>query len=345
MRCLFILTSAALLAQSSAVSAQGYGNPVAMVDSWYRAYLGRTALRDPASAGWVNLLEQGHSPASVLSRILGSAEYFNRVGGTLPAYIQALYRQVVGRPPTPAEFNFWLRRAYSRSRRAIAYGILTQNAGAGMAVAPAAVVVPTWRPPLRGTTLTFVRATISIPIRCTPCWGFAHGDVDFLTSARDNRLWIAPEASAMLRRNLCLLLAASAILVAVLSVGVWLLRPRIVVTQASCDAIQPGMTFAEVTAIIGAPPGDYGSDERPRVVLDLYGGGVLMKEGELQQWGGDEGFIQVGFDANGTVLWKRFVEAGSPSPETPLDTLRRWLTPRRARRAPSTYETLQERAP
>jgi hypothetical protein len=142
MRYLCIFTTAVLLAQPSPASAQFVGDPVALVDSWYRMYLGRSALNDPASAGWINLLRQGGSPASVLAGILGSPEYFNRVGGTMPAFVTAVYRDVVGRPPTPGELNFWLRRAFTQSPREIATEILAQNPGAGMITTLPGVVAP-----------------------------------------------------------------------------------------------------------------------------------------------------------------------------------------------------------
>ena len=142
MRYLCIFTTAVLLAQSSPVSAQVVSDPVALVDSWYRAYLGRSALNDPGSAGWINLLRRGSPPASVLAGILASREYFNRVGGTMPAFITAIYSDVVGRPPTPGELRFWLRRAYTQSRRDIANDILAQNPGAGMFVTLPGVVAP-----------------------------------------------------------------------------------------------------------------------------------------------------------------------------------------------------------
>jgi hypothetical protein len=142
MRYLCIFATAALLAQSSPVSAQTVGDPVALVDSWYRAYLGRSALNDPASAGWINLLRRGSAPAPVLAGILGSDEYFNRVGGTMPAFIRAVYREAVGRPATPGELRFWLRRANVQSRRDIANDILAQNPGAGIVVTLPGVVAP-----------------------------------------------------------------------------------------------------------------------------------------------------------------------------------------------------------
>lgn len=142
MRHLCVFATAVLLAQSSPVSAQALADPVALVDSWYRAYLGRSALNDPGSAGWIILLRRGSPPASVLAGVLGSHEYFYRVGGTMPAFISAIYRDVVGRPPTPGEFRFWQRRAFTQSRREIANEILAQSPGAGMFVTLPGVVSP-----------------------------------------------------------------------------------------------------------------------------------------------------------------------------------------------------------
>jgi hypothetical protein len=142
MRYLFLLTTAVLLGQSSAVSAQAYGDPVAAVDSWYRAYLGRTSLNDPSSVGWVNLLRRGSSPQSVIAGILGSDEYFNRVGGTMPAFLQALSHEALGRPLSPSESNFWMQRAHTQTRQEIASEMLLQNPAGGIIVTPPAVVVP-----------------------------------------------------------------------------------------------------------------------------------------------------------------------------------------------------------
>ncbi len=61
--------------------------------------------------------------------------------------------------------------------------------------------------------------------------------------------------------------------------------------------------------ILGGPPGDYQTGRRG-LVVDLYAGGALMVEGQREEWGGDEGYVQVWFDANGTVTSKRFVPAG-----------------------------------
>jgi hypothetical protein len=142
MRYIYIFTIAVLLGQAAPVSAQAVADLVALVDSWYRMFLGRSALRDPAGAGWINLLRRGGSPGSVLAGILASPEYFNRVDGTMPAFIRAVYTQAVGRAPTPGELRFWLRRANIQSRQDIANDILAQHPAAGMVVTLPGVVAP-----------------------------------------------------------------------------------------------------------------------------------------------------------------------------------------------------------
>lgn len=112
-----------------------------------------------------------------------------------------------------------------------------------------------------------------------------------------------------------------------LGIGGWLLwpaTPGTAITRENFEKIQEGMTLPEVEAILCAQPGDYGIRRRG-IILDLYGGGVFMNPGQFRSWGGDEGFIQAGFDGNEIVLWKRFVESGPPLAESPFDALRRWL--------------------
>jgi hypothetical protein len=140
MRQLLILPALWLLGLAPDVSAQTYDAPT-LVDSWYRTYLGRPSYVDGGGTGWVNLLLQGNTPQSVLSSILGGEEYLARSGGTMAGYIQSLYSQVLGRPPTPAEQEFWLRQSYTQDRKTIAYEILTQNPSSGIIVTPPRTVV------------------------------------------------------------------------------------------------------------------------------------------------------------------------------------------------------------
>jgi hypothetical protein len=113
----------------------------------------------------------------------------------------------------------------------------------------------------------------------------------------------------MSNRYWLMLLTASVMTLLIGGTLALLLRKPIRISEASCHRIQPGMTQREVEVILGAPPGDYETGRRG-IMLDLYGNGVLMQEGRREEWGGDDGIIQVGFGPDGTVLWKRFVPAG-----------------------------------
>jgi hypothetical protein len=145
MRHILILTTAILLGQASVTPAQvypAYGDPLAVIDNWYLTYLGRSCRNDPGSAGWVNLLRQGREPMWVLSGILGGDEYFNRVGGTMPAFVQAMITQALGHRLTQAELDYWMQRAYAQNRQQLAYAMLTQNPFSEAYTNPPAAVIP-----------------------------------------------------------------------------------------------------------------------------------------------------------------------------------------------------------
>lgn len=121
----------------SVAPAQVYGDSNALVDYWYRTYLGRAP--DPAMAGWVAQLNRGTPADAVLAGILGSDEYYGRGGSTPQGFVALLYNDIQGRPPTLAEVNYWVRRMYSTDRAGIADAILVQNPGVW--VRPRTVVV------------------------------------------------------------------------------------------------------------------------------------------------------------------------------------------------------------
>jgi hypothetical protein len=125
----FVLFSAAglVMLTASAAPAQVYGDNAALVDYWYRTFLGRAP--DAAMAGWVNALNQGQPADQVLSGILASPEFYNRGGATPQGFITLLYSTILQRAPTPAELDFWIRRMYTEDRQAIADEILKQNPG------------------------------------------------------------------------------------------------------------------------------------------------------------------------------------------------------------------------
>jgi hypothetical protein len=115
-----ILTAGVLLGLVPFANAQALAeDPASLVENWYQVYLGRNASTDPGAILWENELRVGN-------------------GSTAQGYIEGLFRDVLGRQPTPAELDFWSRRMYTEDRRTIAYELLTQNPGAGVVVTPAA---------------------------------------------------------------------------------------------------------------------------------------------------------------------------------------------------------------
>lgn len=69
--------------------------------------------------------------------------------------------------------------------------------------------------------------------------------------------------------------------------------------------LREGMTLPEVIAILGPP--------RPPTnqnvwVLDLYGGGILMHEGEILEWWFPNWVVQIVFDNNGRSVFVRWLE-------------------------------------
>jgi hypothetical protein len=88
----------------------------------YQQLLGRTPA--PAEvAGWVAATRLGMTDEQVLAGFTASAEYYQRAGGTDRAWIDALYRDLLGRTPAMAEENAWLQLiASGMDRHSVAYG-------------------------------------------------------------------------------------------------------------------------------------------------------------------------------------------------------------------------------
>ena len=100
-------------------------DPVAMVQGWYQRYLHRNV--DPSGIQtWTQSLQDGNSPAMVLGTILGSDEYIQNAGGTPRAFIRALYRDILGREPSPREYDHWLRDLRLGDYRDVASHLLTR---------------------------------------------------------------------------------------------------------------------------------------------------------------------------------------------------------------------------
>ncbi len=87
--------------------------PIDTVRLWYRKFFDR----DPDPAGiqrYVGLLRQGASPLDIQAELLGSDEYYNRQGATLDGFLVGLFRDVLGRNPTGADFRSW-RNTFNRN--------------------------------------------------------------------------------------------------------------------------------------------------------------------------------------------------------------------------------------
>lgn len=83
-----------------------------MVKAWYATYLGRPT-QGGEELGWVNELEHGQAEEVVLSRILGSPEFYQHAQ-TVSAlstpnerYIGALFQVLLGRPASSADVAGW----------------------------------------------------------------------------------------------------------------------------------------------------------------------------------------------------------------------------------------------
>jgi len=62
-------------------------------------------------SGWVSLMNRGSGPEDIEASILGSDEFLNAHGGTPEGLARGLFDEVLGRRPTPGEFQRWSAEA------------------------------------------------------------------------------------------------------------------------------------------------------------------------------------------------------------------------------------------
>jgi uncharacterized lipoprotein YbaY len=77
---------------------------IEQISQWYRQYLRREALPQELAA-WQAHLQAGRAPQDILAYILGSPEYFDRVGNSANQYLAEVLRALLGRQPTAAELQ------------------------------------------------------------------------------------------------------------------------------------------------------------------------------------------------------------------------------------------------
>jgi hypothetical protein len=94
----------AAIASSLTHSPEDFSN---FVTGAYRQYLGR--LPDAAGlANWVAAMQSGLSDERLEASFIGSPEYIANHGGTGPAWVQGMYRDLLGRTPSAAEVDGWV---------------------------------------------------------------------------------------------------------------------------------------------------------------------------------------------------------------------------------------------
>ena len=92
-----------------------------IVNGFYADVFGRPA--DPGGfAFWTSQVRQRGVPF-VAAQLYGSGEYLNANGGTDTGFVQAMYRQLLGRDPNgdPAGVSFWVAEAGRRGRVEVAF--------------------------------------------------------------------------------------------------------------------------------------------------------------------------------------------------------------------------------
>jgi len=120
----------------------------------------------------------------------------------------------------------------------------------------------------------------------------------------------------------------------------WLTSPAPGMNRRGFDLVRPGMSEAEVIAILGAEPGDYingyahvdcntgpsaGLSDAPNLIpiSDFRRKDWLLLPG-IQRWSSNDGVILIRFDADRLVRDKSF-RSVVPETEPFLAKLRRWF--------------------
>lgn len=98
------------------------------VDSLVRGFYWRTLHRPPDPEGlayWSGLIRDGTiTEAQVAAALYASGEYFQTAGATLPAWVDALYQALLGRPADRAGRDYWVALARGPvGRVGVAYAI------------------------------------------------------------------------------------------------------------------------------------------------------------------------------------------------------------------------------
>jgi hypothetical protein len=120
-----VLTAVAGLAMPTPARAD---RAARQIIAWYQRYLDRY----PDEAGlsdWTEKLRGGRDPLDVEAEILSSDEYWRRAGSDPMGWVDRLFRDTTGRPPSPRDFRFWADRVRFADRKQIAVDFLRELNG------------------------------------------------------------------------------------------------------------------------------------------------------------------------------------------------------------------------
>lgn len=79
-------------------------------------------LRDPDPGGlqyWAGRLAGGERTASLAGLLYASDEFYNKAGGTIPAYVDAVYRNLLQRDPDAGGRQYWINRLQGGESRTV----------------------------------------------------------------------------------------------------------------------------------------------------------------------------------------------------------------------------------
>ena len=96
-----------------------------MVRLWHQRLFHRE-IGAPLLDRWARELREGVTATVAFTHILASPEYYTSCGGRPEGFVRNTFVEIVGRQPTPAEFQFWVNRLIHTNRDVVASEIVAR---------------------------------------------------------------------------------------------------------------------------------------------------------------------------------------------------------------------------
>jgi hypothetical protein len=93
------------------------------VAAWYQRYLDRYPDEDGLRA-WADKLRGGRDPIEVEASIISSDEYWRRSDYDPARFVDRMFRDTTGRPPSERDFRSWVDRVRDGDRQQVAVDLL-----------------------------------------------------------------------------------------------------------------------------------------------------------------------------------------------------------------------------